>query len=603
MISALIATPAAVSAGSPRSAATTPLVYGTIGLVVDMDPHESWDSASIDHQNQVVEGLFAYNLGSSDVEIVPRLAETCGTWSADLLNFTVPLREGVTFHDGTAFNASSVKFNFDRLNMLIEEGRTQIAELYEPLAGVYPDTPLLVNETIVEDEFTVKFVLNYPYVAFLPLMCFTGSAMLSPTYFEGKNLSVFLDNTDTLVGTGPYVHVSTTTEKTVFAAYADYYRGAPAIENMEWVLYEDTTTASNALLAGDIDLGDVSTDFLDEFEASALVNVGEQLKGTVILYMGMNNKLISLEERQAISYSIDYDYIIEELRDGNAARMISPVPEGIAYHNPNVSAADYDVDRARGILIDAGLSKGLTADSTDQEWLDLADLDPIASYNYTYNYGNVFREDLGILVKANCKAIGIKIALTGMEWSAYLDRLLGDFDKLALYMIGWGPDYNDPSNFINPLFSNTSHSNGAQVNDPWLQNAMMEALEDTNPVTRKDKYFAIQEYIVEDLMPWVFLYVGIGRNALGVNIDNWNRNPMGQLDFFSASFMGDDTVITTGFLEPSCGFEAPWEYYTAPVEPTETPTETEEPGIPGYSLLALIGVAAITVFSVIKRRK
>ncbi|MHA1746295.1 MAG: hypothetical protein ACTSWW_09870, partial [Promethearchaeota archaeon] len=69
MISALIATPAAVSAGAPSAALVDrPLIYGTIGLAVDLDPHYAWDSASIDHQNQVVEGLFAYNLGSSDVE-------------------------------------------------------------------------------------------------------------------------------------------------------------------------------------------------------------------------------------------------------------------------------------------------------------------------------------------------------------------------------------------------------------------------------------------------------------------------------------------------------------------------------------------------------
>jgi hypothetical protein len=75
---------------------------------------------------------------------------------------------------------------------------------------------------------------------------------------------------------------------------------------------------------------------------------------------------------------------------------------------------------------------------------------------------------------------------------------------------------------------------------------------------------------------------------------------MGQLDFFSASFLGDDTVIATGYVEADCGYAAPWEYYV----PTYTPpVDDDGPVIPGYSLLALMGVAAITVFSVIKRRK
>jgi peptide/nickel transport system substrate-binding protein len=594
IMSVLIVTPTKISTETPTGAVETPLIYGTIGLVVDLDPHFAWDRASIDHINQVAEGLFAYDLGSSDGGIIPRLAASCGTWNENHTELTVPLRENVTFHDGTAFNASAVKWNFDRLNAFIEAGETQIAEVYEPLAGVYPATPLVISETVVNSEFEVKFKLNYHFAAFLPLLCFTGSVIMSPASVE--NSSEFLElGTDLLVGTGPFVHVSTTSEKTVFAAYTNYYRGTPAVQHMEWVEYEDTIATSNALLSGEMDYGDVSTNFLDEFEASDLITVGEIMKSTAFLYIGMNNKLINKTIRQAINYAIDYDEILEDILEGNAVRMISPVPEGIASHDPDVQPAAYNITKARKFLIDAGLSKGLTADSPDQDWINLAETDPIGSYNYTYNPGNIFREEIGQLVKVNSKAIGINVTIINPVWSDWWQNL--DPDKLALYITAWGPDYNDPSVFINPLFSNTSEYNYANVNDPWLQTAMMEALEDTNPISRKVKYVAIQEYIVEDLMPWVFLYVPISQNVLANTITNWNCNPMDQLDFFSITFHGEDAIMNDPLMDTNCGFEAPWEYYVPP-ESTETTTDETLPiCIPGYRLMALMGVTTLTIMS------
>ncbi|MHA1745226.1 MAG: ABC transporter substrate-binding protein [Promethearchaeota archaeon] len=607
LISTLRIPPTAMNPETPVGATDIPLIYGTIGLVVDLDPHYAWDDASNDHINQVVEGLFTYNLGSVDVEIIPRLATSCGIWSENETVFTVPLRENVTFHDGMPFNASAVKWNFDRLKTFVEEDRTQFAELYKPLYSLYPDTPLLINETIIVNEFTVKFVLNYPYMPFLPLMCFTGSAIMSP---YSTHVDSFLNvSTDILVGTGPYVHVSTDTTKTVFEAYTDYYRGIPAVQHMEWVKYDNMTSTSNALLDGEIDFGDVSIDFLEEFEASPSITVGEPnprngepMKSSIIHYLAMNNNLMNKTIRQAISYAVDYDYIIEDMQEGNADRMISPIPEEINYHNPNVQPATYNVTHARQIIIEAGLSKGLTADSTDQQWGDLAETDPIATYEYLYNHGNVFREEVGGLVSENCEAIGITITLTGIALGDSIPFAhYGNISDSAMFLNRWRADYNDPSNYINPLFSNISVFNSAQVNDPWLQNTMVKAAGEKDVVIRKALCFEIQEYIVEDLMPWLFLYVPINKDALATTITNWSYNPMDQKDFFSITFHGEDAIIDDPQMDIYCGYAAPWDY---PDPPTfnET-TTTDPPGIPGYSLVALMSITVLTIMAVLYKRQ
>jgi peptide/nickel transport system substrate-binding protein len=583
MISSFAATPLATANQEDGI-----LYYGVGSLLVDLDPQYAWDSASIDVIDQVCEPLLGYNLSDPNLAIVPVLADSIGTWNDEATEYTLTLREGILFHDGNEFDANDVKWTFDRLNFLIDNGSTQIAELYAPI-----DEENLIEETEVVDQYTVTFHLAYPYVPFEALLCFSGSYILSNESTPAQEL--LNAATDVLVGTGPYKYVRQTAAFTDTVAFDDWWGTRPTdyIEEILWIYYNDNTAKQQAFLAGELDWIDGgSSEFLAQYEESETIAVGEQRQGTVILYMGMNNKDINRTMRQAISWAIDYDYVIDEINLGNAARLTSPVPEGIMYHNPDVAAPILNLTHARQILIDAGVAPaGAAAEiANDAYWTDLAANDPIATYNYSWNTGNSVREDLGVLTKSNLEKIGVFVELTGMVWADYLQRLLGDFDKLQLYMIGWGPDYNDPSNFINPLFSNTSASNGAQVNDPQLQTWMSEGLTETDPAARRDLYYTMQEYIVEDLCPWVFLYVGLGRGYWSTELNGIMRNPMGKLYFGTMNWQGsaaDGSDLSAGYPYimrddmPTGGDDT-----TAGDDDTTT-------GIPGYSFIALVGAAAI----------
>jgi len=124
------------------------------------------------------------------------------------------------------------------------------------------------------------------------------------------------------------------------------------------------------------------------------------------------------------------------------------------------------------------------------------------------------------------KDIGLKVTNDGMTWGDFLYRLYElqglDRNMLDIYFVGWIPDYNDPSNFINPLFTNrTVGANGAQYNgflaakeagrNPSLLNdnvqlLMEAALAETNPTTRQTYYSRIQYLLVEEDVPWAFCY-------------------------------------------------------------------------------------------------
>jgi ABC-type transport system substrate-binding protein len=123
-----------------------------------------------------------------------------------------------------------------------------------------------------------------------------------------------------------------------------------------------------------------------------------------------------------------------------------------------------------------------------------------------------------------------------------------DRDMLELYWIGWGPDYNDPSNFINPLFTNRSvASNGAQYDgwyaaieagrDPKVQwnnvQLLMEAgLAETDAVERAKIYSRIQTLLVEEDMPWLFGYSSRVFDAYVKGLKGFQTNTMGKIWFY-----------------------------------------------------------------------
>jgi peptide/nickel transport system substrate-binding protein len=551
--------------------------YGS-GDAKTLDPADAWDSASIDILDQVMEGLVGYDLFDPELAIEPVLATDLGTWNDDATNVTFTLRQGVTFHDGSKFNATNVNYTFARLThmMLTNVGPvedeiflSQLGELYKPLAAMHPEAPFVIKDIVINSEYSVTFVLNYAYVAFIPLLCFSGSYIVHPDMPFNASIGV----TGELIGTGPYVLEEYSIEGQHFVAYEDYWRALPNIREMRWIKFIDSVALAQGFLNGDVDMPEsYHPDFIEQFEASADIYTDPPKKGTSIYYFGLNNKLINSTLREAMSYAIDYDYLITNILNNQVQRMISPIPEGILYHDPTVVVPTFNKTKARQVLIDAGLTT-LSVSATDRTWQNLAYATPIAHYNFTYNLGNRVRGDMGLLVQSNLANIGILVDLEGISWPQYLDAMYYYFDRLNIYSTGWGADYNDPSNFINPLLSNTSSSNSAQVNDHWLQDAMMLALAETNTTTRRAMYSEIQHYVVEELRPWLFCYVSIAKFGWSVHLTNYPRNPMGKRYFY-----------------PCLWYE----------EEDTTPTT---PAIPGYSFVALLGVAAVTVGVLLYKRR
>jgi peptide/nickel transport system substrate-binding protein len=516
------------------------LIVGVSDRLKEIDPHNAADTISIQVIDQVAEGLFDIDINDPNNKIIYNLA-TDHSWSADALELTCTLRQGVKFHDGTDFNAQTVKWTFDRLYGMID--RIFTAPYWQ-----FPDGRWIINETQVIDEYTVKFVLNEPYVPLLGLLTSWSAYILSPSSTpKDEIIDVF---TGDLVGTGPFIYNSYEPEVEVrMSPNPIYWGGKPAIDELIFSIISDAEALVDALFSGNISivtsLGFSTIDVLDRLETNPSVILSEGPPTTTIQYLGMNNKRIPVEMRKAMGYAFDYDYFIEDILQGGADRMRSPIPKGILYSNTeDFDVPVLDLEIARKSLQDANWpgTAGLPLDE-DEPWETLVDNDtPIATYNYTYNYGSLIREPLLPLLRDNYKKIGVKIVGAGMSFYEYVFRMyeLSAFhrDMLELFQMGWIADYNEPSNF-NPLMTNEEFlysENFAQINDAQLQIWLEQSVRETDPIARELLYYNIQERFIEEIYPWVMLYVPKLLSFHRANLRGYIPNPI-KIVFKTAYFV------------------------------------------------------------------
>ncbi|MFX0134777.1 MAG: ABC transporter substrate-binding protein [Candidatus Hodarchaeota archaeon] len=523
-----------------------PFVVGTHAGPYDLDPHLAWDTASFNVIYQVCEGLFRYDLRSPEMSIVPHLAEENGFWSIDQLSYTVSLKTNITFHDTSFLNAFAVHWTFNRLAYFMNISgtlpyytrKTWLEELYR-----WPDNVPIINRTETLDTYTIKFVLNRPYAPFQALLCFSGSSILSPSSTPPIEYIDLYE--DTLIGTGPFVYDGYNEELGVFFhAYNKYWQGKADIDKLIFSIIPETNERVVALLSDKVQfLSNPPISSLPDFKSNPYLTVLDSGKtSSVIYYLGMNNKRVNRVWRQAISYAINYSYIIDNLYGGYGARLKSPIPIGTLYANWSLNYAEFNILKAREILQTNGIGVGLDPNN-DLDWILRASFHPLATFNYSYNIGSQFKEDLYLLLKENLEKIGVKVGNDVMTWNEYISRIFNlepeSRDKLELYFLGWISDFNDPDNIIRPLFSNNSYWNIAQVNDQYLEDLIQQGIITNNPSKRREIYNKIQRYLVEELMPWAYLFTPKLYQVFHSDLTGFQENALNILNFYSCNWNRD----------------------------------------------------------------
>lgn len=448
---------------APAAAQDTTFRWGAFGNPVQLDPALVTDGISLNVTNQGCEALASF-VGST-TEVEPWLAESWEV-SDDGLTWTFKLREGITFHDGTPFNAEAVKWNFDRWRLTDhpehrdEEG--QVYEYYEAQFGGFDDASLITNVEVT-DETTVTITLSQPMGAFLNNLAMSNFQIASPTAVEAAGAAYGTPEVG-YVCTGPFQFVEWTPDvQVVMERYEDYWGEIPGnVTRIEYKAIPDSAARFAALQAGEIDgFEQPNVEDIPTIENSDNMYIVYRPSFNTF-YLAFNYRIQEFRDpkvRQAISLAINREAIVGAFYNEEAmpANTMNPPTIAIGF-NPDVQTP-YDPEQARALLAEAGFPDGLSevnvlgVDDSGNVTEEVVETIPVRLY-----YMPVVRpynpdgEAIANAMAADLAAAGINAELASAgDWSTYLsERSNGNL--LGLYQLGWTGDNGDPDNFIGYFF-------------------------------------------------------------------------------------------------------------------------------------------------------
>ena len=458
-----------------------------------LDPAFASDGESFRISRQIFEGLVGVEPGTADP--APLLAES---WeqSDDGLSYDFTLKDGVTFQDGTEFNAEAVCYNFDRWYNFTGVAASEATSYYygslfkayasEPEGAVYESCTPGATPT----EVTVKLAL--PFAGFIAALSLPSFSMQSPTALAefkademgGTEEAPALTEYATAhpVGTGPFVFDSWEVGSQIeLSAYPDYWGEQGDVQDIIFRVIDDPQARRQSLEAGSID----GYDLVSPADTEALAADGFQIVPRdpfTILYLGMNQQIPELQDvrvRQAITMAIDKQQLIDQTLPEGTELATQFIPPVVAGYNEDVTTYDYNPDAAKALLTEAGYPDGFTI-----------------QFNYPTGVSRPYMptpEEVFTNISAQLEEIGITVDPQPNAWSPdYLDRIRSGADH-GLHLLGWTGDYNDTDNFVGVFFGQESNEFG--FNDPELFTALSDARAVSTVADQVPLYEAINEEV------------------------------------------------------------------------------------------------------------
>jgi peptide/nickel transport system substrate-binding protein len=457
-----------------------------------LDPALANDGESFRPARQIFEGLVGTKPGTADP--APLLAESWEV-SDDGLTYTFALKEGVTFHDGTPFNADAVCFNFDRQNNFtgVLQAET-LAYYWNKVNGGFADTPNGKYQGCeATDDQTAVITLKSPLPEFISALSLPAFSIQSPTALEQYGADEVGGDATAPVyseyatahptGTGPYKFESwTRDQELVLTGNPDYWGEQGQIQRIVFPVISDATARRQALQAGDID----GYDLVGPADVAALEEAGFQIVNRDpfnILYLGMNQatpELADLRVRQAIAYAVNKEALVAQTLPEGTEVATNFVPPSVAGWSDQVQTYEYDPEKAKALLAEAGVPN-LAID-----------------FNYPTNVSRPYMpnpEQTFQAIAADLEAVGITVRPVPEPWSPqYLDRVQSEAPH-GIHLLGWTGDYNDTYNFIGVFFGAPAAEWG--FNDPALFQSINDARYQVSVEDQTAAYEAANEAIME----------------------------------------------------------------------------------------------------------
>jgi peptide/nickel transport system substrate-binding protein len=482
LIASQFLTELAINPGESRvGTPTNELVIGIIGQLVDIDPAGEQDLISWEVKNNTMSGL--YRLDNSS-QIVPLLAADFPQISEDGLEFTISLRQGLRFPDGSELTAQAVKRSIDRSaglgNFLVN------SYLKDENVDGFADE----DAVQVIDTYTVRIVLQEPAAHFLSLLA-------TPPYFPVAECFAATSDPILCGGIGPYTVANWIPGERMRLQANPQWPGtpAPAFENIRLRFYEDGESLRRSLSEfQSVDLawtGLPYTTFneLRQSDENYVAWEGPAIFKSYIIFEQETPPWDDVRVRQAFAYAIDRQ-ALADLFGGNRQPLLSPVPDQVPGHTAVFS--ERNLAQAQSLLTLAGYSQA----------------NPLPVDFWYVNDGRYspIEETYANRIKAQLEETGIfEVTLNGAPWEVFQIQI--NQCGYEAYLLGWpapptpGRPANtlDPSSWIDFFVENTDRFFCSNYESEAMTSLLEAAGAELDSAVRLEIYGDIQQLWAEDL--------------------------------------------------------------------------------------------------------
>lgn len=524
-----------ISGGGGGAGGST-FTFGRGADSVTLDPVNATDGESFRATRQIFDTLLDFAPESFDLQ--PSLASEIPKPEDGGRTYTIKLRPGIKFHDGTTLDAEAVKFNFDRWRDTKNEyhkgggGQTSEFAYYSSQFGGFDDDSIIESVEVV-DENTVRFNLTEPQGPFLRNLTMSPFAIASPKAIQ-KDVDGFWQNP---VGSGPYTFESWERNSQVrVQAFKEWWGadlpasegfGGPKMKTVVIRSIPDNTSRVAALTGDQLNAADglVPDDVpaIEEQEGFKL----EFRPPNTIGYLAMNNEKKPFDDprvRQAFNYAIDIPKIVETVLRDTGQVASNYMPSLLPFFNTKVEPYAYDPQKAKQLLKQAGVSSL----STELWYMPI----PRPYMPDAKSVAQVMQQDL--------KKVGVNVKLVTYEWGTYLEKTGAGEHPTCL--LGWTGDNGDPDNFLNVLLNSagatpTDALNVAYYKNPKVDKLLESAQSSIDENEREKLYFEAQEIMHEDA-PWVPIAYVEPPIGLQQSVQGFAPNPTSSEPFNTVSISG-----------------------------------------------------------------
>jgi len=445
---------AATTAATPAATAVNggSMIVALDGDMVFADPSLVSDGNSLYVEAQVVQGLVGLQPGTIST-VIPVLASALPTVSSDGLTYTFTLRQGVKFHDGTAFNADAVVFNYERWQAYTKGDLQDNAYYYGAVFGGFGTASNIDSVTKVDDS-TVAIKLKTPQSNFLLSQTLGVFGIQSPTALQAakadstplssnKYAEGLLPEGQDMVGTGPFMFKEWVAGDHITLVKNPTYWDTANVAHLDTITFKpfkDSTSKLQALQSGGADLAfSISPTDVKTAQSSGLtiinrgqscdqlnLDMNQSVGGTATIYANASVRL-------AISEAVNKQSYVDAFYGGTAAVPTGFMPPAtIGFKAESLPA--YSVTQATADLAKANLT-------ADQKKIDL------------YYPSNVVRpympdpQGIAQAIAQDLQAIGFTVSLKTEDWhGGYVSDATGG--KFGLYLFGWTCDWAGADNFL-----------------------------------------------------------------------------------------------------------------------------------------------------------